>query len=319
MYNSIQLRLAPLSLTMAHAHHHHTAGGHHHHHHGSGSNIKVAFFLNLAFTVLEIIGGLWINSVAILSDALHDLGDSLSLGLSWYFEKVSQRERNQKFTFGYKRFSLLGAVINSVLLLVGSFFILSEAVPRLFDPQPVNAPGMMAFAVLGILVNGAAVLRLKSGRTINERVVRLHLLEDVLGWVAVLVGGIILYFFDVPWIDPLLSIGITLYVLYNVVQNLRETMKILLQASPPHISPDEVKDRLSRVPEIQSVHDLHLWTLDGSYNVLSMHAVVAIDLPVQQASALKKQVRQELADMDIHHVTLELEKPGEECSHQDCI
>ncbi|WP_299759388.1 cation diffusion facilitator family transporter [uncultured Pontibacter sp.] len=297
---------------MAHAHHHHHAG------HGSGSNIKVAFFLNLGFTLLEIVGGIWINSVAILSDALHDLGDSLSLGLAWYFENVAKRGRNQKYTFGYKRFSLLGAVVNSVVLLVGSIIILSEAVPRIWDPQEVNAPGMIGFAVLGVIVNGAAVLRLKGGQSLNERVVRLHLMEDVLGWVAVLIGGIILYFFDLPWIDPLLSVLITVYVLYNVVRNLRETMNILLQASPTHIKPEAVEAKLQEMPEITSVHDLHIWTLDGTYNILSMHAVAAAPLPAQQAGELKKKVRAALADMDIHHVTMELESPGEECSHEGC-
>ncbi|WP_266204726.1 cation diffusion facilitator family transporter [Pontibacter kalidii] len=303
---------------MAHDHRHHEGQHGHHHHHG-GSNIKVAFFLNLGFTLLEIIGGIWINSVAILSDALHDLGDSLSLGLAWYFENVAKRGRDQKYTFGYKRFTLLGAVINSVVLLVGSFFILSEAVPRIWDPQEVHAPGMIAFAILGVIVNGAAVLRLKSGSSLNERVVRLHLMEDVLGWAAVLVGGIILYFFDLPWIDPLLSVVITLYVLYNVVRNLRQTMNILLQGSPSHIKPEAVEAKLQEMPEINSVHDLHIWTLDGAYNVLTVHAVATSALPLHQAEELKKKVRSAMAAMDIQHVTIELESPGEECSHEGSL
>ncbi|MCJ8167493.1 cation diffusion facilitator family transporter [Pontibacter sp. E15-1] len=297
---------------MAHEHHDHTG----HHHHGASDNIKVAFFLNLGFTILEIFGGLWINSVAILSDALHDLGDSLSLGLAWYFEKVAKRGRDQQFTFGYKRFSLLGAVINSVVLLVGSFFVLSEAIPRIFNPEPVNAVGMMGFAVLGIVANGAAVLRLKGGDSLNERVVRLHLMEDVLGWVAVLLGGIVLYFFDFPVIDPLLSVGITLYVLYNVVRNLRQSMKILLQATPQHIDPKEVEKRLVEVPDVHSIHDLHIWTLDGSYNVLTLHAVVPPALQVEQTEALKKRMRSAMADLDIQHVTVELETTEEKCSHE---
>lgn len=298
-----------------HSHGHAHGPGHHH----GGSNIKVAFFLNLGFTLLEIFGGIWINSVAILSDALHDLGDSLSLGLAWYFENVAKRGRDQKYTFGYKRFSLLGAVINSVVLLVGSFFILSEAVPRIWDPQQVHAPGMIGFAILGVIVNGAAVLRLKGGESLNERVVRLHLMEDVLGWIAVLVGGIILYFFDLPWIDPLLSVAITLYVLYNVVRNLRATMNILLQGSPANINPQEVEGKLQEMPEIASVHDLHIWTLDGTYNILTMHAVTATDLPSQEAEELKKKVRAALTTMDIQHVTMELERPGEECSYDNSL
>jgi cobalt-zinc-cadmium efflux system protein len=298
---------------MAHNHSHQ-----HNHAHQSTSNIKVAFFLNLSFTILELIGGVWINSVAILSDALHDLGDSLSLGLAWYFEKVAKRKRDSSFTFGYKRFSLLGAVINSVVLLVGSFIILSEAIPRIWNPEPVNAPGMIGFAILGIIVNGAAVLRLKSGESINERVVRLHLLEDVLGWVAVLIGGIILYFYDWPIIDPLLSIAITIFVLYNVVRNLRQSMKIMLQGTPSQINPDQIKVKLEELPNILSVHDLHIWTMDGTYNVMSLHAVVPQDATSEQNEATKQAIRKSMASMDINHVTIELEAPGEKCAVDNC-
>ncbi|MDX5435678.1 MAG: cation diffusion facilitator family transporter [Pontibacter sp.] len=304
---------------MPHSHtHKNESHGHSHHHHHAGDNIKVAFFLNLSFTIIELIGGLWINSVAILSDALHDLGDSLSLGLAWYFEKLSKRGSDAKFTFGYKRFSLLGAVINSVILLVGSIIILSEAIPRIWNPEPVDAAGMIGFAILGIVVNGAAVLRLKSGDSLNERVVRLHLLEDVLGWVAVLVGGIILYFFDWPVIDPLLSLGITVFVLYNVIRNLRQSMKILLQGTPAHINTEEVKAILESMPDISSVHDLHIWTMDGTYNIMSMHAVVPASLGPEQSGVLKQEIRKTMAAMDISHVTIELEQPGEICSFENC-
>ncbi|MFD2513532.1 cation diffusion facilitator family transporter [Pontibacter locisalis] len=295
---------------------HNHSHGHHHHH--AGGNIKVAFFLNFGFTILELIGGVMINSVAILSDALHDLGDSLSLGLAWYFEKVAKRDRDKNFTFGYKRFSLLGAIINSVILLVGSFIILSEAIPRILAPEPVHAPGMIGFAILGIIVNGAAVLRLKGDSSLNERVVRLHLLEDVLGWIAVLIGGIILYFFDLPIIDPILSIGITIFVLYNVVRNLRQGMKIMLQGTPTNVNLDEVKAKLEELPDIQSVHDLHIWTLDGTYNILTLHAVVSGSTNMQEAETIKQRVRTAMTHMDIGHVTIELEEPGKECSHESC-
>ncbi len=298
---------------MAHNHSHS-----HTHTHQSSSNIKVAFFLNLGFTILELIGGVWINSVAILSDALHDLGDSLSLGLAWYFEKVAKRKRDVNFTFGYKRFSLLGAVINSVVLLVGSFIILSEAIPRIWNPEPVNATGMIGFAILGIVVNGAAVLRLKEGESINEKVVRLHLLEDVLGWVAVLIGGIILYFYDWPVIDPILSIAITLFVLYNVVRNLRQSIKIMLQATPANINLAKVKGKIEELPEILSVHDLHIWSMDGTYNVMSLHAVVPQNATTKQNEVTKRKIRKSMADMDINHITIELEVPGENCTFENC-
>ncbi|WP_018478529.1 cation diffusion facilitator family transporter [Pontibacter roseus] len=302
---------------MAHEHHHH-AGGHGHHHHNATDNIKVAFFLNLGFTVIEIFGGLWINSMAILSDALHDLGDSLSLGLAWYFQHLSQRGSDQHFSYGYKRFSLLGAVINSVVLLLGSGVVLWVAIPRLFNPEPVHAPGMIGFALLGVAVNGYAALRLQKGDTLNERVAMLHLLEDVLGWAAVLVGGILLYFFDLPVIDPLLSVLITGYVLYNVVRNLRQGLQILLQGTPANISLRQLQERLEQVPEVRSVHDLHLWTLDGTSHVLTMHAVVNENLNLEQAHAVKQRIRTAMHNEQIDHVTVELEMPGQECSQQDC-
>ncbi|WP_242928663.1 cation diffusion facilitator family transporter [Pontibacter vulgaris] len=299
---------------MAHAHSHHH--GHTHHHHGS-SNIKVAFFLNLGFTLIEIFGGLWINSLAILSDALHDLGDSLALGLAWYFAHLSQRGRDQNFSYGYRRFSLLGAVINAVILLVGSGFVLAAVIPRLLQPEPVNATGMIGFALLGVLVNGAAALRLGKGSSLNERVAQLHLLEDVLGWVAVLAGGVILYFFDLPIIDPILSLLITCFVVYNVIRNLRLSLNILLQGIPSDLKLADVQKQVEKIPGIRSAHDLHLWTLDGTHHVLTLHAVVDALLPLQESEKLKQQVRDEMAKLEITHVTIELEAPGQQCALEE--
>jgi cobalt-zinc-cadmium efflux system protein len=297
---------------MAHDHQH--SGGHGHHHHHAGDNIKIAFFLNLGFTVVEIFGGLWINSMAIISDALHDFGDSLSLGLAWYFHRLSHKGSDQHYSYGYKRFSLLGAIINSVVLLVGAGIVLWVSIPRVFQPEPVHAPGMIGFAVLGVLVNGYAAMRLHKGESLNERVAMLHLMEDVLGWVAVLVGGILLYFFDWPVIDPLLSLLITAFILYNVVRNLRQGLQILLQGTPANISIGQVRERLEKLPEVLSVHDLHLWTLDGISHVLTMHAVVNEHLNFEEAHDVKQRIRDALQDAHIDHVTVELERPGEECS-----
>lgn len=299
---------------MAHDHHH---GGHGHHHHTS-DNIKVAFFLNLGFTVIEVFGGLWINSMAILSDALHDLGDSLSLGLAWYFDRLSHKGSDQHFSYGYKRFSLLGAIINSVVLLLGSGIVLWVSIPRVFNPEPVYAPGMIGFAILGVLVNGFAALRLNKGESLNERVAMLHLLEDVFGWAAVLVGGILLYFFDWPIIDPLLSLLITGFILYNVVRNLRKGIQILLQGTPANISLQEVRQRLALLSEVRSVHDLHLWTLDGISHVLTMHAVVEKNMSLSEAHHVKQRIREAMQDAHIDHVTVEIEMPGQECSQAYC-
>lgn len=210
---------------------------HHHHHHvdTSTGKIKTAFFLNFVFTIIEIIGGLLTNSMAILSDALHDLGDSLSLGLAWFLQKFSKKGTSESFSFGYRRFSLLAALINSIVLIVGSVFIITEAVPRLFNPPEPHAGGMLAVAVLGIIINGAAVFRLRGGDSMNQKVLSWHLLEDVLGWAAVLFVSILMLFFDLPVLDPLASIGITIFILYNVIKNLVQTMKLFLEAVPADV------------------------------------------------------------------------------------
>ena len=295
----------------AHQHHHHD----HHYGHTDVKNIRAAFFLNLSFTIIELVGGLITNSVAILSDAVHDLGDSFSLGLSWYFQKVAKRPRTKEYTYGYKRFSLLGAVINSVVLLVGSILILTHAIPRLFNPQHPDVKGMLLLAVLGVIINGMAVLRLRKGSSINERVVSLHLLEDVLGWLAVLIGAGIMYFVDAPFIDPLLSILISLYILYNVYRNIRQSLRIILQGSPSHLDMEEVKRSLLEIGEVQDVHDLHAWSVDGEYNVMTVHVVLRSALPMEAQHRLKLEIRDKLLSMGVQHCTIEFEVADEECAY----
>ncbi len=213
--------------------HSHGLFGHHHHHHGSESgNIATAFWLNFSFTIIEFIGGWLTNSVAIMADAMHDLGDTLAIAFAWFAAKVAGKEATPRYSYGYRRWSLLSALINSVILVLGSCWILYEAIPRLWEPQLPHAAGMMALAVLGVLVNGAAVFKLRRGKTQNEQILTWHLLEDVLGWVAVLVGSILIYFTDWAWLDPLLSIGFTCFILINVWRNLRHTLALFLQVSP---------------------------------------------------------------------------------------
>lgn len=300
-----------------HDHHDHSHHGHAHHHHGTG-NIKVAFFLNLGFAIIEIVGGSMTNSVAILSDALHDLGDSVSLGLAWHFQKLSAKKRDHQFSYGYKRFAVLGAFINSLILVVGSIFILQEAIPRLFHPEQTNAKGMLALAVLGVIVNGAAVFRLKKGTTLNERAVALHLMEDVLGWVAVLIASVIMLFADVPFLDPLLSLLITGYVLFNVYKNLRASFQIFLQSIPQSIDVKKVERRILSIPQIISLHDIHVWSLDGEYNVLTVHLVVNRSVTLPEIGEIKKKVKLLLNDLHIQHVTTEVELEGEICELEDC-
>lgn len=296
------------------AEHHHDHG---HHHHGTG-NIKVAFFLNLAFTIIEIIGGLFTNSMAILSDALHDLGDSISLGLSWYFQKVSQKHKDKKYSYGYKRFSLVGALVNSIILFVGSIFILTETIPRIYNPQTPDALGMIWLAILGVIINGTAVFRLKKGESINEKVVSLHLLEDVLGWVAVLIGAIVMYFYDLPIIDPLLSLGIACFILFNVFKNLKSVFKIIMQGVPHDTNQKKIKTFLEGLYDVENIHDLHIWTMDGQYNVLTVHIVTKQNLQMEALIPLKQKVHEELKTYGINHATLEFETKGEKCVLEDC-
>ena len=280
--------------------------------------VKSSNDLNNGKAKIEIIGGLYTNSLAILSDALHDLGDSLSLGLSWYFQKLSKKGRTKKFSYGYKRFSLLGAIINSIVLVAGSIFILTKAIPELFNPGETNVQGMLYLAILGIVVNGAAVLKLRKGESLNEKVVSLHLLEDVLGWVAVLIGSIIMMYTDAPFIDPLLSVLISLFVLYNVYKNLRKSMLVILQGIPEEVSLEDIKEKLKDISEITDVHDNHVWSMDGEYNILTIHLQLDKDYKLSEQAKLKEKVRTQLKDESINHITLEFEGQDENCELEDC-
>ena len=243
----------------------------HHHQHPSGKNLKLAFFLNLGFTIFEIIGGFYVNSVAIISDAVHDLGDSLSLGTAWYLQKKSLKGRDSRFSFGYKRFSLLGALINSLVLIGGSLFVIYQAILRLIEPEPSDAQGMVIFAIVGVLVNGFAAYKLSGGNSMNEKVISWHLIEDVLGWTAVLVVAIILLFWDNPYLDPALSLLITAFILWNVAKRLKETLFIFLQGVPEDIKLDEVEDRILKIENVASVHHMHVWSLEGEHHVFTAH------------------------------------------------
>jgi len=285
----------------------------HQHTHEAGKNLALAFFLNLSFCIIELIGGFWTNSIAILSDALHDFGDSLSLGMAWYFQKVSKRKPDSKYTYGYKRFSTLSALLNSFVLLVGSAIVLYECILRLFEPVETNAKGMFVLAIVGVLVNGAAVFRLKKGSSLNERVISLHLLEDVLGWLAVLIGSVVMMFADVPVLDPILSIGISFYILFHVYQNLKSVFRVILQGKPSDVDETAIRESLLSLPKVHDLHDLHLWTMDSEYMVLTVHLVVDGSVQKEEQKALRAAAHQVLKTLDIDHSTIEIEYDSESC------
>ncbi len=274
--------------------------------------MRVAFFLNASFTIIELIGGILTNSMAILSDALHDLGDSLSLGVAWYLEKISKKGPDQRFSFGYGRFSLLGALLTSMVLIIGAVVILMNVIPRIMAPQPVHAEGMLGLAILGIVVNGLAALRLRKSHSFNEKMAAWHLLEDVLGWVAVFVVSIVLMFYNVPILDPLLSLGITFYVLYNVIKNLKKIFRVLLQEVPAHLSMEQLEKELESIPGVVRVYHTHLWSLEGTRNFLSTHLVIKGIMLKEEVIQVKKEALDRMGRYGIDHVTLQIDYPEEE-------
>jgi cobalt-zinc-cadmium efflux system protein len=297
------------NLFMAHNHHHH----HHNEEHQASGNIVFAFWINTVFALIEIVGGFYTNSVAILSDAVHDLGDSLSLGLAYYFQKKSQQKEDVNFNYGYKRFSLLGAFINSVILTVSSVFIISESIQRLSRPEQPDARGMMILALIGIAANVWAMLRLKKGKSINEKVVSLHFLEDVLGWCAVLIGSIVMMFADIPVLDPVLSILISTFIVWNVYKNLKVTFRILMQGSPENFSEAEIRKKVLDIRGVKDIHDAHSWTLDGQYNIMTLHVVVDQNFSLSEIQKTKEDVRHCLQHFNLQHITIEMEPEDQNC------
>jgi cobalt-zinc-cadmium efflux system protein len=288
----------------------------HQHTHGPETThgLRLAFFLNLGFALLELVGGLWVNSLAIVSDSLHDLGDSVSLGLSWYLGRYAEREGDGQYSYGYRRYSLLGALINALILIGGGVLMLSEAIPRLVNPELPDAQGMIVFAIVGILVNGTAALRLRKDTSLNAQMVAWHLLEDVLGWVGVLVVSVILLFKEIPILDPLLSIVITLYVLYNVAGNFKKTLALFLQAVPDEFDMEEIESALFAIDAVCDVHHTHVWSLDGDHHVLTTHLALTDDATQETAMDVKCAAKTALADLDLTHITIEIEYSGESCS-----
>lgn len=281
----------------------------------------VAFLLNLIFAFIEVAGGLWTNSVAILSDALHDFGDSISLGVAWRLQKLSEKGRTPKYTYGYKRFSLLGAILMCVILLTGSIFVVKASIERIMNPvDKVNEMGMLVMAVIGIIVNGYAAFRLNKGSSLSERAAMLHIMEDVLGWVAVLIVSIVMHFVHAPILDSILSLVITVWILFNVYQNLRSSFRILLQGTPADFDLKGLEQKLRQIEGISSVHDLHVWSMDGEAHVLTVHLVLPIEdkCSPDNEARIKEEVRELGMSYDIRHATIEIDYAGYPCGMENC-
>lgn len=276
-------------------------------------NILIAFLLNLSFSIFEFIGGTLTGSVAILSDAVHDLGDSLSIGLSWFLEKKSRKVPDEIYTYGYSRYSVIGSVITTAVLLTGSMIVIYSSVRRIITPTEINYNGMIGMAIFGVVVNFAAAYVTREGDSLNQKAVNLHMLEDVLGWAVVLAGAIIMRFTDISLIDPLMSIGVAAFILISCIKNLKEILDIFMVKIPDGMNVSEIKSHLMEIDGVEDVHHIHLWSMDGVRNYATLHVVAAGD-----SKEIKAEIREEMKEHGIGHVTVEIEEPGEECGECEC-
>lgn len=276
-------------------------------------NILLAFLLNLLFSIIEFIGGIITNSVAIISDSIHDMGDAFSIGVAYFLERKSMNKPDEYYTYGYIKYSVLGSIITAFILLTGSILVIYNAILRFFSPVKINYNGMIIFSILGVVINFFAVYFTKNGNSLNQKLVNLHMLEDVLGWLVVLFGAIIMKFTDISIIDPLLSIGVSLFVLVNSLKMLKEIINIFLEKTPNNISVKELKNHLLEINGVVDVHHIHVRSIDGFNNYATMHIVVEGNY-----KEVKKKVKEELTKHNIGHSTLEFEDEGEDCDSKSC-
>ena len=286
---------------------------HDHTHAARSQRMGWAFLLNLSFSIIEFIGGWLTNSTAIMADAVHDLGDSLSIGSGWLLDRLGNRKPDSQFTYGYRRLSLVGALVNGLVLISGSIWVISEALPRLLDPVMPHTEGMIALAVLGVTVNSFAAYKLKAGKTLNEKILNWHLMEDVFGWLAVLLVALVMPIVDMPILDPLLSVGFTLFILINVVKTVLKTGRLFIQATPNANTVDTITQSLLSLDKVESVHHLHLWSLDGEQHVLTAHIRAYPLDSLEDYSSLKETIHTALSSEDIAHTTIEIELSDERC------
>lgn len=275
-------------------------------------NILIAFILNLGFSIFEFFGGIFTNSVAILSDSIHDIGDAISIGVSYFLEKKSKKGADKNYTYGYIRYSVLGGLITTVILMVGSILVIYNAIGRIINPVEVNYHGMIIFAVIGLVLNLIAAYVTKEGDSINQKSVNLHMLEDVLGWIVVLIGAIIMNFTDIKIIDPIMSIGVALFILINTLENLKKVLNLFLEKTPYNIDIDELKTHLLKIEDVEDVHHIHVWSIDGFNNYATMHIVSKS----KNIDEVKHKIREELEEHNICHSILETET--EICGEKEC-
>lgn len=275
-------------------------------------NILIAFILNLSFSVFELFGGIFTHSVAILSDSLHDFGDAVSIGLSYFFERKSKKSADISHNYGYRRYSVLGGLITTVILMAGSVFMIIEAVKRIVNPVDINYRGMIYLAIAGVVLNLIASYVTKDGHSINQKSVNLHMLEDVLGWVVVLAGAVVMNFTKIKIIDPVMSIGVAVFIFVFALKNLFKISDIFLEKTPCDIDINELSEHLLGIDGIMNIHHFHIRSIDGYNHYATMHIVTDTD----DEAKLKEKIRNELSEHHIVHAVIETEKIH--CGDDEC-
>ena len=291
-------------------------GSHHHHHHShssAGKNLLLAFVLNFIFCIVEFIGGYLTNSIAITSDALHDLGDSIALLFAYFSEKLSLKHPDKKFTYGYRRFSVISALINGFILLVGSSYIIYESVLRVGDPEPVAPQGMLALGILGVVVNGYAAFKLSKGDGLNQKMVMYHLLEDLMGWGAVIIVSIVLHFYPWYFLDSILSILISLIILKGVYKNFLKVGSILLQKFPHDLEMEKIVAAVMKLEHVVDLHAVRGWSIDDLNHTLSFHVVVPNNTMIEQLDVLKARIKKLLTQHNVKYSSIEFEGEKYKC------
>lgn len=276
-------------------------------------NILIAFLLNIFFSIIEFIGGAITNSVAIMSDAVHDLGDASSIGLSYLLERKSKKKPNEKYTYGYLRYSVLGAFITTMILFIGSLLVIYNAILRILNPVEINNNGMMIFAIFGVIINILAAYVTHDSDSLNEKSVNLHMLEDVLGWIVVLIGSIVIKFTSITIIDPIMSIGVAIFILYNAFQNLKEIIEIFLVKIPDGVDVDHLKEHIKEIKGVEDIHHIHIWTMDGISNYATVH--IKVD---KYDSKIKQEIKEIFEEHNVNHSTIEFELKEEHCEEDEC-
>ena len=271
----------------------------------------IAFVLNLLFAVFEFFGGMMTNSVSIMSDAIHDLGDAISIGFAVFLENKSEKKADEKFTFGYARYSVLSAVITSSILLIGATIIAINATYRLFNPQPLNYNGILIFAIIGFIINLIATIATREGDSLNKKAVNMHMLEDVLGWAIVLIGAVVMKFTNFSLLDTALSLVVSLFIFMHAVPVFISAVSLFLEKAPKGVKVKKIEEDIKEVKGVKEVHRLKVWSLD-EHNVYAMVHVVAEDNFKDKAK-----IREILHKAGVTNTTIEIEAIGEECTEEE--